>query len=471
MTGASRTSLIKQFLFESFLTVLLAVCVSVVVIYLLLPTFSGLCGVPLSLSLTDPVILIGLGFITIVTSVTAGSYPAFLLSSLKPATVIKGDVTGATGAGLRKTLVIFQFSLSVVLIFSAVIVHRQTTYLLDKDLGFDKDNVINIWIDPEDGISLPVLKNEILRHHSIVSAAYGGASPIEINGYSEVHWDGQPAGMATYFNGASTDAEMLSVLKFNFIHGRNFSSRLASDSNAFVITESAARKLGFVNPIGQTITYTMFGEVKGPIIGVISDFQNDDIHIPSSPVIFTLAGETDLYNLFVRYQDGKHEEAIAHLKSVFQKLQPGTQINYTFLDKDFENQLYQEQLLGRLSWWFTAVAVIIAVLGLIGLAIFSTARRTKEIGVRKVLGATATQIVVLLTTDYMKPVLISLVIALPIGYQLMTIFLQRYPVKVEITVWSFLLVAVVMLAIVMVTISYQSVRAAQKNPVDSIRRE
>jgi hypothetical protein len=264
---------------------------------------------------------------------------------------------------------------------------------------------------------------------------------------------------------------MLSVLKFNFIHGRNFSSRLASDSNAFVITESAARKLGFVNPIGQTITYTMFGEVKGPIIGVISDFQNDDIHIPSSPVIFTLAGETDLYNLFVRYQDGKHEEAIAHLKSVFQKLQPGTQINYTFLDKDFENQLYQEQLLGRLSWWFTAVAVIIAVLGLIGLAIFSTARRTKEIGVRKVLGATATQIVVLLTTDYMKPVLISLVIALPIGYQLMTIFLQRYPVKVEITVWSFLLVAVVMLAIVMVTISYQSVRAAQKNPVDSIRRE
>ncbi len=318
---------------------------------------------------------------------------------------------------------------------------------------------------------MPVLKNEILRHHSIVSAAYGGASPIEINGYAEVHWDGEPSGEPTYFNGASTDADMLAVLKFKFIQGRNFSGRLASDSNAFVITESAARKLGYVNPIGQTITYTMFGDVRGPVIGVIEDFQNDDIHIPSSPVVFTLAGERDLYNLFVRYQNGKHEEAIAHIRSVFRKLQPGVQPEYTFLDEDFERQLYQERLLGRLSLWFTVVAVVIAVLGLIGLAIFSTVRRTKEIGVRKVLGATAAQIVVLLTTYYLKPVFVSLTIALPLGYWLMSNFLQRYPVKVEITAWSMAAVALLMFAIVFMAISYQSLRAATRNPVDSIRRE
>lgn len=470
MTGATQRRLVGQFMTESLLTTLIATFVSLGTAYLLLPLFNLIMGVKLSMSLTDPALLLGLSGIALFTTLAAGSYPAFLLASLKPSLILKQNTMPAlTGAAFRRSLVIFQFTLSVILVFSAVVMRQQTAYLLKKDLGFDKNNVINIWLPPD--LPLRNFKEEILDHASVLSAGLGGASPMEINGYAEVRWTGKRGEEPTMFNGVSCDHDMLSTLRFEFVQGRNFSRQLASDSTGFIINEKAADLLGFTDPIGQTITYTMFGEQQGTIIGVVKDFHNEDIHAPMDPVIFTLKTEKELTNLFIRYADGQLDQALAHAKAVFDKFQPGIPLPYSFLDSDFERQFYLEKFLGNLSIWFTVIAVVIAGLGLLGLTMFNTQRRTKEIGVRKVLGASVSQILVMLCTSAVRPVLISFVLAFPLGYYLMEEFLAGYAFRISVSAITFILIAVAMIGFVLLTVLYQSFLASVKNPVESLKTE
>jgi ABC-type antimicrobial peptide transport system permease subunit len=472
MTGATQYVLIRQFLTESLTMTFIATFISLLVAYLLLPFFNQLTNVELSISLTNPILLGGLLSIALLTGLLAGSYPAFLLASLKPAIVLKGNShTALTGAGLRKALAIFQFTLSIILIFSAVVMRNQTNYLLKKDLGYDKNNVINIWLQPDFNIPLQSFKSEIAAHASVLSAGLGGASPMEVNGYSEVRWPGKSDGNPILLNGASADHDVLPTLKLEFVQGRNFSPEFPSDSSGFVINQKAAALLGFDDPIGQTITYTMFGEQEGKIIGVIKDFHNEDIHAPMDPVIFTFGPEKYLNNLFVRYADGHLEEALNHIKTVFNKFQPGIPLPYSFLDSDFEDQFYQEKLLGNLSVWFTIIALIIAGLGLFGLTMFNAQRRTKEIGVRKVLGASITQVLILLFQDFFLPVMISFLLAFPLAYYLMEQFLEGYAFRIDIPVMTFILVGIATIGFVMLTVSYQSFQAAMKNPVESLKTD
>lgn len=470
MTGATQRTLIGQFMAESLFTTLVATLVSLGMAYLLLPLFNLITGAKLSMSLTDPKLLLGLSGIALFTALVAGSYPAFLLSSLRPALILKQNAMPAlTGATFRKSLVVFQFALSVILIFSAVVMRQQTTYLLKKDLGFDKNNVINIWLPPD--LPLQNFKEEILDHASVLSAGLGGASPMEINGYAEVRWAGKRGEGPTMLNGVTCDHDMLSALRFEFVQGRNFSRQLASDTAGFIINEKAADLLGFSDPVGQTITYTMFGEQQGTIIGVVKDFHNEDIHAPMDPVIFTLKTEKELNNLFIRYADGQLDQALAHGKAVFDKFQPGIPLPYSFLDSDFERQFYQEKLLGNLSVWFTVIALVIAGLGMLGLTMFNTQRRTKEIGVRKVLGASVPQILVMLCSGVVRPVLISFVLAFPLGYYLMEKFLEGYAFRISVSAITFILVATAMIGFVLLTVLYQSFLAAVKTPVESLKTE
>jgi putative ABC transport system permease protein len=369
-----------------------------------------------------------------------------------------------------KHLIIFQFTLSIILIFGATVLRQQTNYLLSKDLGFDKNNVINIWLDRSQNLPLEELRNEIQNHSAIVSAGIGGASPMEINGSAEVSWDTKSNKTPLLLNGVSAHYDMLPTLKLDFIEGRNF-SREFNDSSSFIITEQAAKLLGFKNPVGQTIRYTMFGDLEGTIIGVVKDFQNDDIHIEANPVIFTFGPDEYLFNLFIRYEDGKLNEAVAHVTTVFNKFQPGIPVDYSFLDSDFENQFYQEKLLNNLSAWFTTIAIIIASLGMFGLTLFNTERRTKEIGIRKVLGASVGQVVNLLLRDFLKPVIISFVLAFPPAFYLMEKFLEGYVFRINIPILTFILVGVSMIILVLVTSGYQSLRAVGRNPVESLKTE
>jgi putative ABC transport system permease protein len=472
MTGATQRILVRQFMIESLCITFIASLLALGATYLLMPLFNEITGSRLLIRLTNPALLTGLFSISIFTGLLAGCYPAFLLASLNPAAVLKGNSNSVlTGGKLRKTLVVFQFTLSVILIFCAVVVHQQTNYLLKKDLGYDKHNVINIWLQPEYSVPLQSFKTEILTHSSVLSAGLGGASPMEINGYAEVRWPEKSGTAPVLLNGVSSDFDMLPTLKLEFVQGRNFSNELPSDSSAFIITQKAADLLGFKDPIGQTITYTMFGEQQGKIIGVLKDFHNDNIHAPINPVIFTVGTKSDLNNLFVRYQDGKLEEALAHIKTVFSKFHPGIPLHYSFLDSDFEDQFYREKLLGNLSSFFTIVAIALAALGLVGLTMFNTQRRTKEIGVRKVLGASVLQVQITLVKDFFMPVAISFLLAFPIAYWLMERFLASYPSRIATPIFLLLVVGLFMSGFVLLAVSVQSLRTATKNPIDSLKVE
>lgn len=470
MTGATQSVLARQFFAESIILTFCATAFSWLLVYLLLPAFNQLTGTPLTISLSDPALLTGVICVSLLTALLAGSYPAVLLSRIKPALTLKGNVAAAlTGAALRKSLVVVQFTLAVILIFSAVVMRKQTNFLLTKDLGYDKENVINIWVNQDPALPLATFKSEVLQHSAVVSAALGGASPMEVNGSAEVKWATKSSTEPVLLNGVSIDHDVLSTLKFDFVAGRNFSGSIPSDSSAFIVTESAAKKMGLVDPIGQTITYTMFGEQEGKIIGVIRDFHNEDIHAPMDPVIFQLTSTKFMSNLFVRYADGQLDAALGHVKSVFNKFQPGVAINYSFLDEDFQNQFFRERLLGNISLWFTIIAICIAGLGLLGLTMFNTQRKRKEIGIRKVLGASVLQVFILLCREYMTPVLISLCIAFPVSYVMVQKFLEGYAFRIPVSLVLFVTVGLLMIAFVLITISFQSIAAALNRPVDVLK--
>jgi putative ABC transport system permease protein len=472
MTGATQAVLVRQFMIESLILTFIATFVSLAVVYVLLPLFSQMTGVKLFISLINPVLLTGLFCIALFTGLLAGSYPALLLASFKPASVLKGNLySGLTGAGLRRTLVVFQFALSIIMIFCSVVMWQQTNYLLKKDLGYDKHHVINIWLGEAIDYPFNNLKAAILSHSSVLSAAHSGASPMEVNGWEEANRLSNAFSAPVLLNGVNIDEDVIPLLKFEIVQGRNFSRDMASDSSNFIITQKAADALGFDNPIGQQISYNMFGKQKGEIIGVIKDFQNDDVHVPVRPVIFVYGKEKFFRNMFVRYQEGRLDAAIEHIKKVFDKIQPGIPINYTFLDADYQNQFFREKMLGNLSVGFTAIAIVIACLGLFGLTMFNAERRTKEIGIRKVLGASVPQMMVMLCKDFIRPIMVSFLLAFPIAYYLMEKFLASYASRIAIPVISFIVVGSAMIVLVLVTVSYQSFQAAAKNPVESLKSE
>lgn len=472
MTGAGRGTLIRQFLGESTMLSIVAAALSLLLSYLLLPMAREFTGSPLVLSMTDPMLWIGLIAITGFAGLFAGSYPAFLLSALKPATVMKThDHAVFTGAALRKSLIVFQFVLSIVMIFGAMVVWQQTDYLLRRDVGYDKHNVINVWLPGDGTLPLEAFRNDVLGSPAVVSAAYGGASPMEVNGYAQVKWAGMPTDREVYFYGASAGFDMISALGLKLLQGRDFSRDRISDSANFVITKMAAEALGFENPVGQQITYTMFGERTGEIIGVIDDFTHNDIHLPMEPVVFCVGRTTELYNLFVRYRDHQAKDALEHVKKQFARFQPGVTLSYSFLDEDFENQLYNEVFLGRLSLVLTGVAIAIASLGLLGLTLFNAERRTKEIGIRKVLGASVAQVIFLLNREFITPLLISFAIAFPAGFYLMSAYLEGFPFRVSFDVFSFAWVALAMIALVTCAASLLSYRAATSHPAKTLKAE
>lgn len=472
MTGATQWVLIRQFMTEAFIMTSAAALASVLLAELLIPSFNLLTGAKIKMDIFDPLLLTALLSVVVITSFLSGLYPALVLSAFRPAVVLKGNLySNISGQGFRKGLVVFQFTLSVVMIFCAWVIWQQIDFLLKKDMGYDKHRVINVWLKSPKPNSFDHLRSQVVAHTSIESAGFGGASPMEVNGFADCNRVASPFSKPLPFYGANTDGYTLQTLNFKFVAGRNFSPDIASDSSKFVITQSAAKLLGFDDPIGQRISYNMFGEQEGEIIGVIKDFQNDDIHVAAKPVVFVLGKPQYIRNLFVLYREGKREEAVAHLQSVFEKVQPGVPLDFSYLDADFEGQLFQEKLLRNISITFTVIAIAIACLGLFGLVLFHAQRRTKEIGIRKVLGASVPQVVYLLFRDFLPPVFYAMMFAFPIAYYLMQHFLSDYPTRIDVSTITFLAVSGTVLVLAFLTVTYQSLKAARQNTVDSLKTE
>ena len=478
--GAERKSLIWQFMGESIMMSLLAFVFAYIITVALLPAFNSVSGKELSLSLKDNVALISAFFLlSIITGLIAGSYPAFYLSSFKPVKVLKGKFTNSFAAvSLRKGLVVFQFIISVILILASVVIAKQMSYLRSADLGFDKQRQIVIPLRSSNAKNMYTsFKSDVgkLAQVQSIGASYynpGIFNPSD-NGFYK---DGQTMNDSKRTRMNTVDYDYLKTLGIKPVAGRLFSPEFPADtSNKLILNETAIRQIGFASPeaaIGQNVYYEYNGEKSSfEIIGVIKDFHFEDLHLPIAPYGYGLSSDNMFNYMVVHARPGDVAPLIKKLNASWHELNPNEPFEYSFLDKDFQKNYDAENKLSAIVGYFTVIAILISCLGLFGLATFSAEQRIKEIGVRKVLGASVTNIVTLLSKDFLKLVGISIVIASPIAWYVMNKWLQEFAYRIHISWMVFALTALIALFIALATISFQAIKAAVSNPVKSLRSE
>jgi hypothetical protein len=399
----------------------------------------------------------------------AGSYPAFYLSSLKPLDTLKGLINKNPGnQQFRRVLVIFQFSLSVLLIVCTLFVRSQLHYINSKSLGFNKDDIGYFMYPaaPWDQV-LKTVKNELNKNPDILSITAGPISPFNIEGtMSNLKWTGKKEGEDILFYGIDADVDFAKTFQLGLKAGRFISSEFATDSNAIVINEEAEKVLCFKNPVGQTITYPSGKKVN--IIGVVNDFHFKSLHHKIGPLIMEIGASNVFY---VKMRHDNLSSTIESIRKTYDSFKPVLPLNFHFLNEDFDNMYQTEQRINRIFAWFAFLAILISCLGLIGLSSFMTERRTKEIGIRKINGARTSEIFSLLSGEYVRWVMFSIVIACPVAWYVMHNWLKRFSYHIDIGLWIFISAGVIALIIALLTVSWISYRAACKNPVEALRYE
>jgi len=467
--GAVRSSLRWQFTGESILLSFASMLAGLGIVHLALPAFNALTDKKIFIDYGNPLVLLAVPGIALITGLLAGSYPAFFLSSLQAINVLKGKLSGTQGAGLRKTLVVFQFSLSVVLVISALVVYRQIDYMRNKNLGFDKENVFYFRASGKAGKNYDVLREELMSAPGIRSVSRASEEPMNIQQGLELAddaWRGKTKEDNIAFSWLFCDADFLKAFHFDLADGRNFSATNPADSNNFIISQEAARRMRIPQPVGEPLKV----DRKGVIVGVVKNFNSLSLKLAMQPVIISMRPER-ASRIFIHYEKGQLSAVLNHAQAVYQKLEPDFPMEVTFLDDSF-NKLYQDEILtGRLAACFTAIAVFISCLGLFGLSSFMAERRIREIGIRKILGATVSQLVSLLSRDFMILVAVALTVGFPIAWWACNLFLQKYAFRVDIGASTFVIAGVSLVTLSLMTVAWQSVRAALTNPVNNLRTE
>jgi putative ABC transport system permease protein len=484
--GSLRSHLMRQFLTESVLITLAAVVLSVVLAALFLPVFNHLSSKALALPVWNPLFYAILLAVSVMVGVMAGVYPAFFLSAFKPVNVLKGRGQAVSRSGfIRSTLVVFQFVISVFLIIGALTVNQQMDYIQTKKLGFEKDQVIIV----HDGYALrpnnvQAFKTECLKSSALESGTISGYIPVEADYSWRSHapfWregtDPRATENLVTLEEWHGDYDYVRTFKLNVVKGRDFSTQFVSDSSGIIVNQQAAHMLGLgEDPVGKRIlTFSNLSDIDVDhsriytVVGIVEDFHFSSMKQTIKPLALTL-GTTD-GSVSFRFKPNRTTEAIQAIETVWNKLAMGQPFQYSFLDEDFEKTFRAEQRLGRIFVIFAGLAIFIACLGLFALSAFTAEQRTKEIGIRKVMGASVSSIVLLLSRDFGKLVLIAFVISAPLAWYAADWWLQSYTYKTEIGVAIFLVAGAVAFLIALLTMSYQSIRAAATNPVDSLRTE
>lgn len=468
--GAVRASLIKQFIGETMFFTFLSIIAALAITALLLPAFNNLTGKQLSLPFSNPVFLISLTAFLIVTGLVAGSYPAIFLSSLKPIKVFKNGLTFGWGAAFfRKGLVVFQFTLSIILIVGMIVIYQQMNYIQTKNLGYDRENLVYIPIEGALVKSYAVFKQEASRITGILSISKMRNSPTVIEHHTgSINWQGKDPNLMISFADGVVGYDFAKTMKLQLKEGRDFSKEFASDSLSFLLNETAVNRIGFKNPIGQTITW---GNHPGKVIGVLKDFHFNSLHQTIDPLIARLDENWPWGTILVRTEAGKTKPAIAGLEKICKDLNPKFPFTYQFSDEAFARLYKNEQVVSTLSGYFAFLAIFISCLGLFGLSTFTATQRTKEIGVRKVLGASLFDIAGMLSGSFLKLIAIATLVAFPASWLVMHHWLQNFAYKIGIEWWMFILAGAVTIFISLLTVSYQSINAAIANPVKSLRTE
>jgi ABC-type antimicrobial peptide transport system permease subunit len=467
--GASRTALVGQFLTESMLISMLSLFLSVAIVYVLLPQFNEITGKHLTLQLDQKLILSILAIVTI-TGLMAGSYPALYLSGFTPASVLKGKLTTSFGElWTRKGLVIFQFTLTVIFIVSMLVVYKQMKFVQSKYLGYNKDNIIYFPLEGElkKTVNQETFIAEMKNIPGVVSAS---SISHDMTGHSRgtynVNWENKDPDDRTEFEVFTVNYDMLELLGIEMAAGRTFSKLHSAENTSVIFNEAAIKFMGIKNPIGKKVKLNEEME----IIGVVKNFHFQSLHENIKPVFF-IVNPDDTHLLMGKFSIGMQEEVLVDMERLYKKFNPDFPFDFQFLDEEYTSQYVAEQRVAILSKYFTRLAILISSLGLFGLAAFTAERRTKEIGIRKVLGSSEFAIVFLLTSEFTKIVLASILLALPLSFFISSEWLSNFAFKIELEWWYFVSAGLLTLFIAWITVGLQTIKAARASPVNSLRSE
>ena len=472
--GSTRGQLARQFLTESLLTSALAFGVAVSLVLLALPLLNGLTGKAFTAAdALTPAALLGLLGLAVGTGAVAGLYPALFMASFRPTRALRNDPTGRQPALLRHGLVAFQFALSIFMLIGTAVVFSQLDYVRSQRLGFDEERVVEVRLDGyaayEARQNLDTFKEEVMRSPAVAGVSLASNAPGRRYSLEFVRAEEQPEDEETLVRIAwGVDHDYARALGLTIAEGRDFSPRAPADTTAWLINESAARELGLDEPVGQVLRWGSQG-YAGPVVGVVEDFHFASLHDAVEPLVIPLrpgVGGT----LLVRVRDDA-PAALAHVRAQIDALVPGSPFRYTVLDDTFDQLYRQEEQLSRVFGLFSGLAVLVACLGLFGLAAYTAERRRKEVGIRKVLGASVGHVVVLLSKDFARLVVVAFVVAAPVAYLVMSRWLDGFAYRVEMGPAVFLLAGTTALAIALATVSVHAVRAATADPVRSLRSE
>ncbi len=471
--GAGKNKLIGQFIGEALFLSLLSTLLAVLVIYLSLPAFNTLVEKQLSLDILNPLHIAGLLAIAFICGLLAGSYPAFYLSSFNPVIVLKGlKLKSGNSAGfIRKGLVVVQFSISVILIVSTIIIYQQIQHAKDRDLGYKKEGLIYTSLSGKMKDNFGVIKNDLLKTGLVQNTCLSNSQVLQLrSNTADFEWEGKDPTKQVLITIESVSPEYIKTMGMHLKSGRDFYDNMHGDSTSIIINEALAKLLEKKDVIGSTISRTGGGD-KRTIVGVVNDFVYNSMYAPAAPLI--LYADTSYVDfLTIHFRPGSDlKTSIAKIESAVKADNPGYPVEFSFVDDQF-NQLFKtETLIGTLAGVFSILAILISCLGLFGLAAYTAERRTKEIGIRKVLGASTQGLAALLSKDFLQLVAISCLIAFPIAWWMMHSWLGSYTYRIKINWTVFVVAGLLALLIALLTVSFQAIRAAIANPVKSLRTE
>jgi ABC-type antimicrobial peptide transport system permease subunit len=470
VVGALRSALVRQFMGEALLIVTISFLLSLLLVALLLPAFNSVVQKQISIPFGNISFLLGLGLLTLLTGLVSGSYPALYLSSFNPVRVFKGTLKFSSSAlWFRQGLVVFQFVLSIVLIIGTIVISKQVNYVQSIKLGYDRENLIYVPLEGALPSKYIFFKEQLLAKPGIQTVSRITQSPTSIsNGTGGVEWEGKDPSSMLQFTQVAVGYDFASTMRVEMLQGRDFSNTFVSDSVGYIVNETALKLFNYKDPVGMPLT---FWQNKGTIVGVIKDFHFNSLHHAINPLVIRLGEDMNYGWALIRTEPGKTKEALASLEKLCMTLNPQFPFTYQFSDEEYEKMYQSEQIVSKLSNGFAFLAVFISCLGLLGLTMFTAEQRTKEIGIRKILGASMVSLFNLLSREIFLMVAIALLIASPLGWYVMDSWLSDYAYRTDIAWWIFLIAGSLAILIALVTVSFQTIKALLINPANSLRSE
>jgi putative ABC transport system permease protein len=469
--GAVPRQLFRQFMGESFITVTLAALFAVLIAVLVIPYFNDLTGKALSLNLLDwKIVAIFIGLI-IFTSILAGSYPAIFISEFKPVQVLKGQLkSGKRASAFRKTLVVVQFFLSIFLIVSTIVVYRQMDYMQNKDIGFVRDNVFYSWMEGEMASKYETVRTRLLQSPGVESVTMATQLPIEIgNSTGGLQWEGKDPDETVLFSNMDVDFEFIQTMKMEMAEGRPFDRAIISDTVGYIVNETGAEKFGFTDGTADK-ELTMWRR-KGKIVGVVKDFNFGSLHAPIEPMIMRVSPKVNYGCVLIRAKEGQTADALRSLEALSKEYAPAYPFRYSFLNQDWEEYYKAEGQRGKIFNSLSALSIFISCLGLFGLSAFSAERRIRELGIRKVMGASVPGLLRLMATEFTILVLVAAIIGCPVSWYFMDMWLHNYAYHIDVGWFTLVAATLLCLFVSLATILYHSLKATMTNPAVSLKYE